>query len=92
LTNPLTEGVSWGREQRRTGYPTTLPPPSQLFYEGVKHPAQQEAIERAVRVQLQAAAGRERARERLRAMPPGPSRRRLWELLTEAEIIHDEGG
>jgi hypothetical protein len=54
--------------------------------------AQQLAIETAVRKQLQTEAGRDHARAHLKELPQGPSRRRLFELLTEAEIVHGEGG
>lgn len=58
----------------------------------MKTPAQHLAIETAIRRRLQTEEGRAAARARLRELQPGPSRRRLFELLTEAEITHDEGG
>lgn len=54
--------------------------------------AQQLAIETAVRRKLQTEDGRDHYRQHLKAFPLGPSRRRLFELITEVEIIHGEGG
>lgn len=58
----------------------------------MKTPAQQLAIETAIRRRLQTDKGRAAARAHLRELQPGPSRRRLFELITEAEITHGEGG
>lgn len=58
----------------------------------MRSPAQQRAIETAVRRKLQTEDGRHHYRQHLKALPPGPSRRRLFERITEAEIVHGEGG